>query len=256
MNEYEADIIRTETRGRSIFVLDIQCGDIARTAVPGQFVQIRVAEGTDPFLRRTFSIAGCDPAGETVRLMVDVVGHGTRALCGMGAGESLGIIGPLGKGFDPAFGGNDAALLVGGGVGAAPLLFLVRGMNGRKSVFLMGGRSAGHVAMVDGLVPNGVPVRYATDDGSRGYHGLITGLLEEELTARRPAVIYACGPHPMMRVVAGIARREGIPCQVSLEERMACGIGACLGCAVQLTGDRMVRACADGPVFDAEEVVW
>lgn len=257
MREYEAGIIRIEPRGPSAFVIDLDCVELAGAAVPGQFVQVRVSEGTDPFLRRTFSISGTDPDAGIVRLMIDVVGRGTRLLCGMRTGAVLDCIGPLGRGFDPLFGGPEPCLLVGGGVGVAPILFLADRFRGeRKVTFLMGARTADYLAMADDPVLEGMAVRYATEDGSRGWRGYVTGPLEEELSGGKYAAVYACGPHPMLRAVAGIARKHGVPCQVSLEERMACGIGACLGCAVQLADGSVVRACKEGPVFDAEEIAW
>jgi len=259
MREYEAGIIRIEPRGPSAFVIDLDCGELSRESVPGQFVQVRVAEATDPFLRRTFSISGADPDRGTVRLMVDVVGRGTRQLCGMGPGAALSCIGPLGWGFDTGFGGPGACLLVAGGVGVAPLLFLadrLRSRGEREITVLMGARTGDILDMANDPVLDGLTVRYATEDGSRGYRGYVTGPLEEELAGGRYTAVYTCGPHPMLRATAGIARKHGIPCQVSLEERMACGIGACLGCAVRLADGNVVRACKEGPVFDAEEIAW
>jgi dihydroorotate dehydrogenase electron transfer subunit len=222
-------------------------------------VQVRVADGTDPFLRRTFSICGSIPETGTLLLMVDAVGRGTRLLCGMAPGNTLNLIGPLGTAFDMTAGIGRTCVLVAGGVGAAPLVFLEEHLGkagAGNTVFLMGGRTAEHLTIIDGLIDGSDRVLFATDDGSWEYRGLVTDLLEEKLPELQPGVIYACGPQAMLRSVAEIARRSGIPCQVSLEERMACGIGACLGCAVQLADGTMARACKEGPVFNAEDIAW
>lgn len=259
MREYEPNIIRTERRGPSTFFIEMECGGIAEEAAPGQFVQVRVSNGTDPFLRRTFSLCGADPSNGTIRLMVDVIGRGTGILCEMRPGMTLNVIGPLGTGFDPRFGKTGDCILVAGGVGAAPLIFLASRLAAdetRPVTFLMGSRSAAHLAVLDGMLDSTIQVMRATDDGSFGYDGFVTGLLRERLSLLNPGVVYACGPHPMMREAAKISARAGIPCQVSLEERMACGIGACLGCAVPLAEGGMVRSCTEGPVFDAERLAW
>ena len=272
MREYEAGIILTERRGPSYLRIDIECPEIARTAVPGQFVQVRVTEGSDPFLRRTFSLCGSDPGKGTVSLMIDVVGRGTVLLCGARRGHTLNLLGPLGAGFDLSAGAPGHWMLVAGGIGAAPLIFLAGRLaeaRGKRVTFLMGARTKPHHAMLDGMLPERVPVIPATDDGSLGYHGPIGDLLDTLLPSNYPAcartrgdptfapdVIAACGPRPMMAAAARIAHERGIPCWVSLEERMACGIGACLGCAVRIADGRMARTCLDGPVFDAEELAW
>ncbi len=259
MRRFAADIIQIDRRGPATFLVELNCPDIAGAATPGQFVQVRVSTGTDPFLRRTFSLHGVDPASGVIRLLVDVVGPGTRHLCDLRCGGTLDIIGPLGNGFDLQFGNPGPCVLVAGGVGAAPLVFLAERLirdGSRPVTFLMGARSAEHLSIMEGAFGPAVEVKCATDDGSAGYHGFVTGLLEELLPQVNPGVIYVCGPHPMMRAVAAMASRAGVPCQVSLEERMACGIGACLGCAVRLAGGGMARSCKEGPVFDAGRLAW
>ena len=259
MREYEAGIILTERRGPSYLRIDLECPEIARTAVPGQFVQVRVTEGSDPFLRRTFSLCGSDPGKGTVSLMIDVVGRGTVLLCGARRGHTLNLLGPLGAGFDLCAGAPGHWVLVAGGIGAAPLIFLAGRLAaemGKRVTFLMGARTKPHHAMLDGMLPERVPVIPATDDGSLGYHGPIGDLLDTLLQSLAPDVIAACGPRPMMAAAARIAHERGVKCRVSLEERMACGIGACLGCAVRIADGRMARTCLDGPVFDAEELAW
>jgi len=259
MHEYEAGIIHTERRGPSYLLIELDCPDIARTAVPGQFVQVRVSRGADPFLRRTFSISGCDQPLGAIRLAVDVVGRGTELLCSEKRGGSLNIIGPLGKGFGTDTCGGGRIVLVAGGIGAAPLLFLAGTLAPHakdRMDFIMGARTAAHHTLIDRVIPDGVRVLRATDDGSLGRSGTIEGPLRDIVASGQVDRIVACGPAPMLAAVASIASGAGIPCEVSLEERMACGLGACLGCAVRLTDGRMARSCVDGPVFDALEVAW
>jgi len=258
MREYEAGIIRTERSGGAAFILGLSCPGIAREVLPGQFVQVRVSEGTDPFLRRTFSVCDADAENGEITLLIDEIGRGTAILCSLKRGGCVSVIGPLGRGFDPGLGGEGPCLLVAGGTGAAPLLFLFRRLleNGvRAAAFLAGARTAESLAAVRKLVPANADVSFATDDGSLGYRGFVSGLMAEALERGKSSAVFACGPLPMMRAVAGLAARSVIPCQVSLEERMACGIGACLGCAVKMRDGSMVRSCVDGPVFDAGEVL-
>jgi dihydroorotate dehydrogenase electron transfer subunit len=259
MREYEAGIIRSERRGPSCLRIDLECPDIAGSACPGQFVQVRATGGTDPFLRRTFSLCGADRETGILRLMIDVIGPGTDLLLRAGRGNLLNLIGPLGKGFALSPGIEERWTLVAGGVGAAPLIFLADMLAADPSkqvTFLMGARTKSHHALLDGMLPAGVEVMRATDDGSLGFHGMATELMERERTSAAPDMIASCGPRPMLAEVARIAHFWGAPCRVSLEERMACGMGACLGCAVLRADGRMARVCADGPVFDAEEIAW
>lgn len=237
--------------------MELDCPAIAVEASPGRFVQVRIGTGTDPFLRRTFSIAGADPDAGMLRLLVDVVGRGTGLLCTMQAGGTVSLIGPLGVGFE--YDDIDGtALLIGGGSGAAPLAFLAHRLmkEGRPVRGLFGGASAEYGPAVEGFLPPELDWELATDDGSAGFHGPVTGLLERALAAVCPGAVYACGPKPMMAAVAALTAGTGVPCRVSLEENMACGMGVCLGCAVALRDGRMVRSCVDGPVFDAAEVAW
>ena len=259
MHEFEAGIIRTESRGGNIYIVHLSCGDAAREAVPGQFVQVRVGTGTEPFLRRTFSIYGVDRGRGYIQLMVEVVGTGTGQITAARHGDCLNIIGPLGKGFDLEGSHEESCVLVAGGVGIAPLIFLADALGdggARSIVFMAGARTvAVHRAFAD-LIPRDVQILEATDDGSLGYHGFVTGLLEEHFASHKPDVVYTCGPDPMMKTVSAITARAGVRCQASLEERMACGMGVCYGCAVSLRDGRMVRSCVEGPVFNAHEVDW
>ncbi len=259
MQEYEAGILRTELRANNTYIIDLSCGVVAREAVPGQFIQVRVGCGADPFLRRTFSICGADPECGEIKLMIKVKGQGTKILCSTERSKTVNVIGTMGNGFNLQLGGSGPYVLVAGGMGAAPLVFLAKALKQsfkRQVVFMMGAKNSGALDIIDGLIVKGADVMTATDDGSSGFHGIVSDLLQENISSISPAAIYACGPLQMMKAVAAVAKSEGISCQVSLEERMACGVGACFGCAVQLSNGQMSRTCVDGPVFFADEVYW
>ena len=219
--------------------------------LPGQFAMLAAVErwggGEDerPYLPRAFSIARRRD-GETHFLLEDV-GPGSRRLCELRAGERLWVLGPLGRGFI-APGDGRRAILVGGGVGIAPLAILQDTLGGGEA--LLGFRD-GPRALGAGLLAG---ARVATDDGSSGYHGLITDLLEEELRRDPHAVVYACGPAGMLEGVRAISARTGTPAQLALEAAMACGYGACFGCVVPRRGGGYLRVCVDGPVLDAAEL--
>ncbi len=257
MHEYEAGITRTEYRGNNTYLIDLDCGDIARDAVPGQFIQIRAASGTDPFLRRSISLCGTFPDRGVIRVLIDVIGPGTGMVCSMKRGNTLNIIGPLGNGFDPNLGGHTPCILAAGGIGSAPLIFLAKRiiqLTPRPVTFLFGAGNAGALGIVKGLIPGSVETLYATDDGSAGFHGYAGALLRDRMADIRPGAVYVCGPAAMLKDAATAAMDAGVPCEVSFEERMACGIGACYGCVVEHNDGRMLRSCVDGPVFSADEV--
>jgi dihydroorotate dehydrogenase electron transfer subunit len=223
---------------------------------PGQFTMLAAAEhwggGEDerPYLPRAFSIARWQD-GEAHYLLEDV-GPGTKRLCELRAGEDVWALGPLGQGFTAPRDGR-RALLVGGGVGIAPLAILQDEM-GATTVpavtVLLGFR--------DGLRAQGAALlrgaRVATDDGAVGHHGLVTDLLAQELEQDAHATVYSCGPSPMLEAVRAICQTRGIPAQLALEAGMACGFGACYGCVVPRRGGGYLRVCVDGPVIDAAEL--
>jgi dihydroorotate dehydrogenase electron transfer subunit len=226
---------------------------------PGQFLEIKVCDNGLPLLRRPVSIHGIK--GSKVKVIYEVVGEGTRILSGRGPGEFLDIIGPLGKGFTYAAKNTGASpdILVAGGMGVAPLVFLAGKMKPDKNLVLIGARSKKQILCRSEFRNLGCKVLVATDDGSSGFKGKVTELLKEILSKQACPTgfgnIYACGPQPMLKAVAEISGREGIPCQLSLERHMACGFGACLGCVVS-TKSGYKRVCKEGPVFAAEELTW
>lgn len=236
--------------------MELAVGDMVRTTLtgPGQFVHIKCGEGL--LLRRPISV--CDwrgsPEGDTLTIVFEVRGEGTAWLARRPVGHSVDVLGLLGNGFRVEEQGS--YLLVGGGIGVPPLLGCARACGG-GSVALLGFRSKDRALLVDELARDCLGVRIATDDGSLYHHGFVDELVRQELAKNhRFQGVLACGPKPMLRSVVNVAKEFGIPCQVSMEERMACGIGACLGCAVQMKDGTMKHVCKDGPVFDAEEVDW
>lgn len=220
----------------------------------GQFYMVAAAEGWGggegerPFLPRAFSVlrAIADDGGLELQFLVDDVGPGTRRLCELADGDALSIMGPLGQGFSPPREGR-RPLLVGGGVGIAPLAIWQDQLGGEARALL--GFRDGQRALGAALLAE---VTLATDDGSIGHHGLVTELLDEELALGGAGLeVYACGPEPMLAAVAALTADHGTPAQLALESGMACGFGACFGCVVA-TRDGYVRLCLDGPVLDAE----
>lgn len=242
----------------------------ANSATPGQFVMLRVRNSIDPLLRRPFGIfdlgrmeteyPGVDQP--FLEILYKVVGRGTGMLSTMRHGDRLELLGPLGKGFKAADADADR-ILVGGGVGLAPLYFLAKEMvkNSRVHLFA-GGKSREDVLCITEFERLGAECYVSTDDGTLGERGFVTAALEQRLTnSAGDKSLFACGPMPMLREVADIAGRTGVPCQVSLEAYMACGVGACLGCVIK--GRNHMEAtpdyrcvCKDGPVFDYKELLW
>jgi len=234
----------------------IECPEVAAKAEPGQFVNL-LPEGNFT-LRRPISICEIDKEQGTLRIVFEVRGKGTKALAELRAGETVNMLAPLGHGFTLP-GPDSRVILIGGGIGTPPMLPLAQYF-GEKAVVISGFRNAEAVILQEDFAKSGAETILCTDDGSAGRSGLVTLPLEEEIRKEKPALICACGPMPMLRAVAAAASENGIPCQVSLEERMGCGIGACLVCACRTkdqNGDeQFLHVCKNGPVFKAEEVVW
>ena len=238
---------------------------------PGQFVMVRVFDGIDPLLRRPFGIydvGSFDPGYEAApkqhyfEILYKVVGKGTGILQSLHQNDLLDVLGPLGNGFEPE-GPESEKILVGGGFGLAPLYYLARHLvpKHRVKVFI-GGRKKEDILCVTEFEQLGIDAYVATDDGTLGTMGLVTEVLERHLMKNdNRRSIFACGPGPMLRATAAIAARRNIPCQVSLESNMACGMGACLGCVTKGSGHTEETpdyrcVCKDGPVFDSREILW
>ena len=255
------EVQRAEDLGCDIFRLTVMAPQIADEARPGQFVMVQAAAGLDPLLRRPFSIHQVSGNG-TVQILFKVVGRGTKMLAETKKGDLLSIFGPLGKGFNLAKPGENICL-IGGGMGIAPLMFLAKwllrsGFSGNL-VTLLGARTAAEVShLKDDFIHLGITPIIATDDGSVGHHGLVTQLMLKQMDPGEEWQVLTCGPYPMMRGVAEICQGINWPCQVSMETMMACGMGACLGCAISKPNDlhSYQHVCKDGPVFDMSEIVW
>ncbi len=221
--------------------------------LPGQFAELRVDGSATTFLRRPISINYVDTAKNEVWFLIQLVGDGTRMLATLKPGDTLNAVLPLGNGFsDPK--SDEKVLLIGGGVGTAPMLYLGDWLKakGVQPHFLLGARSAQDILQKEHFETLG-PVDITTEDGSCGEMGYVTqhSLLQREHFDR----IYTCGPKPMMVAVARYAREQGIVCEVSLENTMACGVGACL-CCVENTVEGHVCVCKEGPVFNIEKLLW
>jgi len=227
---------------------------IATECKPGQFVHVRTGSGFNPFLRRPLSIGPCN--GDRLRLIFIVRGVGTRILAEMQPGEIVDLVGPLGNPYQLPD-KDEIAILVGGGIGVVPLLILNDYLpKERENHFLLGIRSMDLLPILPAEIEQrGIDI--ASDDGSIGFNGLVTHLLESKLDelAGRSMRIYGCGPEPMTRAIKDICIKRGIPAQVSLEVPMGCGVGACQSCAVlRVDGNGYLLVCKDGPVFDVNEV--
>ncbi len=249
-------VVSNEKIAAATYRLTLHSPAIARTGVPGQFLHVDCGM----VLRRPFSISGIDRDRGLVEMTYKLVGPGTAWLSGLRVGSRLGVIGPLGNGFShPSTAGP--VLLVAGGIGAAPLLAWAADLrsSGREVSALVGARSASEMIGLERLESLGVSVTACTDDGSLGFCGTVCDVLEAAVKRCAPVRMYACGPLPVLQAVQAVSRDLRISCEVSVEDRLACGIGACVGCAVRrrvpLEGALFFRACSDGPVFDAEDIV-
>jgi dihydroorotate dehydrogenase electron transfer subunit len=236
-----------------IFVLSIRVPEIARLSAPGQFVNVRCADACVPLLRRPFSISRVE--GDSIELLFNVVGQGTALLAAKKAGDKLDVLGPLGVPFKLE-GNFQTAMLVGGGLGVAPLPFLTDALLRRKKNVqtILGARSKNLLA--DRHLLN---VQIATDDGSKGLRGTVIDLLKTcfQQGDIRSAKIFGCGPTKMLGALSEFARDKGIECELSLEGDMACGMGLCQGCPVERT-DGMKKyslVCVEGPTFNSNEIV-
>jgi dihydroorotate dehydrogenase electron transfer subunit len=219
--------------------------------IPGEFVMVRGDWGCHPVLPRAFSLV---ESGATGAVLVKAIGEGTERLASMKVGEELVVFGPLGHGYE--WQDCDApAVLVAGGVGVAPLLFLAEQMaaRGQRPLFLYGARTEDDLPLADDI-KRVAELRVTTENGSVGERGLVTQPLEKALAQVPSSVVYTCGPEGMLEAVARVAGSAGVPCQVALEAPMACGMGTCKGCAVMTTDGSYRYVCYDGPVFPAEQI--
>lgn len=263
MFQQNAQVLWNEKVGPSYYRVGIDCPYGYRHVKPGQFVMVRVSGGIDPLLRRPFSIHKPIVRNDRivgVELLYKVVGKGTRILSGLQQGRHVDILGPLGSAFILPENVHRICI-VAGGIGVAPLVFLAShlvqsGIDPADCVVFLGGRTKDDLLCIDDFRNLHLTVHSSTDDGSAGDQCLVTVPVEFAVADDRPDMIYTCGPEEMLKCVVGIARARSIPCQLSIETRMACGMGACLGCAVAAEDmpGRYYHACLDGPVFDSQSI--
>jgi dihydroorotate dehydrogenase electron transfer subunit len=259
----DAQVVSNDAEGEASRRLVLRIEKGWPEAEPGQFLMLSPGtrggvERYDPLLPRPMAIFRVRRIGEAaeVEVLYKVVGRGTSLLADARPAEEVRLVGPLGRGFpEPA--PDERVILVGGGTGIASLFELARRSSKRARVsVLLGARTASDLmgrADFEGLDAD---LQLATDDGSEGFAGLVTELLEQVIARQDAARVYACGPTPMMRRAAEIAGLAGLPCLVSLENRMACGFGICLGCAVPSSGEGYHLVCRDGPVFGSGDLAW
>jgi len=252
MKDVVAVVTYREPIGEHYFRLGLKVG--WDTFMPGQFVMVDIP-GHEVFLRRPFGIVTLEQG--VLEICFKVVGKGTAALSKVNHGDCISVLGPLGNGFTPP---KDIGkgVLVAGGYGIAPLFSLARNLinEGKDVILYYGAKKSADLLYCSNLTSLGVVLKLATEDGSEGYKGLVTDLLREEIVDLNGGAIFSAGPHGLLEETARIASSAKMTAQVSLERYMACGMGVCLGCAVKLRDQTYVRACREGPVFDAESILW
>ena len=250
-------VIRHIQVSRGMYELEFIAPEIAQESKPGQFVHIRSTLENNPLLRRPLSLYDVDKKLGSITLLYKVVGSGTNLLSRIRTKEHVDVMGPLGKGFT-LVASRKNPVLVGGGVGIAPLVYLARVLQyqGCNVKVIHGVENRSELVALPRLREIGVEFLAATGDGSAGFKGLVTDLLQKEVNPADIDFIYCCGPEPMMAKVSDFARQHNIAAEISLEEYMACGVGACLGCARKMkkSDNEYKKICKDGPVFSIEEV--
>jgi len=265
-HQIEAPILANRKVGPQHYRLTLRAPIIAEEGGPGQFVQLLYGWRDRPAMRRPFSIFKTDRAPGTFDIIYLVRGPFTKGLAGLPAGGTVSVVGPLGNSFAPDPGAEGLHVLAAGGVGAPPLRFLAErlmlSLPSERLVVINGARTREMLVAADDFASLGLEPLICTDDGSAGFKGTVLDALRAVSATRRVACVYACGPEPMLRAVGDHCASAGIPCRLSVETVMLCGVGVCMGCVVKLrSGDgapgyTYARACADGPVFDAEDIVW
>ncbi len=262
LEDSHARVISNKQLFGSLYLMELACPSVAANIMPGQFVHMEIPDLQASVLRRPFSIFDRDEDAGVVEILYQVVGAGTRAMSAWEPGMRCRMIGCVGRSWEAPF-DTKRALLVGGGVGAAPLnLFCQELIDNDVDVdVILGAQTEGALVCRKRYQDAcGKEPLCSTDDGSFGREGFATVLIEEALAeAERSGKPYdfaaVCGPEPLMRAASTMLLEAGVRCQVSMERRMACGVGACLSCVVETTEGRK-RACVDGPIFDAEVIVW
>ena len=247
-------ILKKSAIARNIYSFEILCPEVAEIASAGQFVHIRVEGFT---LRRPVSICGINKNKGTLRIVFEIRGEGTEMLSHLNEGSLIDMLAPLGHGFTL---NQDfrKVILIGGGIGTPPMLPLAE-FYGDKATVITGFRSADAVILQNDFKSSGAETILSTDDGSFGIHGFVTQPFEEIINSEKIDAVYACGPMPMLKNISKKSIERNIYCEISLEERMGCGIGACLVCACRTKKndeEYFAHVCKEGPVFNAKEVIF
>ena len=254
----KVELIKKEQIKSDIYKYSVKSDKMANQAKPGQFLEIRVTDSIEPFLRRPISIHNVKKDEGIIEFIFQVKGKGTELLSERKEGELIDIIGPLGKGtFNTN--GYEKIAIIGGGIGIFPLYELAKQAkeSGKNVNMYLGFRNKDFVILENEYKEVANNFTLATDDGSYGKNGFAINFLKDDISKNPVDCIYACGPLPMLKAVQALAKEKNIPCQLSLEERMGCGMGVCIGCAVKYkteTEDTFKRVCREGPVFDANTV--
>ena len=267
IRQLTACVVENRPVSRRVYRLDLAIGvsDPVRIQ-PGQFFMIQTSPGFDPLLRRPFSVFQFGPVGKNgesrLSILYQVVGRGTELMTAWNSGEPVPLVGPLGTGFTVPKNVRHVLMLA-GGIGIAPLFglaeLILREIEGVDVRICVGGKSTEDVLMTHELRALGADVEVTTEDGSMGMKGLVTDWFEDKASHLAPmgnTIVYACGPQPMLAVVGTLTHRLDLPCQVSIEARMACGVGSCLGCAVRTREKGYQLVCTTGPVFDVMDIDW
>jgi len=252
-------VISIEEIAEDIFKLTMESEAVSVSAKPGQFVNIKCCEGSQALLRRPISICAVNRSNGTYDLIFQKKGEGTSLLALKKTGDVLDVLGPLGNSFDLNIKYSHIAV-VGGGIGIFPLLFVINESKAIVKRAYLGFRKEKLVVLEEEFKQSASSLEITTDDGSYGKDGLITEILKRDITSGQFEMVYSCGPLPMLKKVIEIASAGGIDCQISLEQRMGCGFGACLVCACKThageNGWQYSHVCKDGPVFNGKDVIF
>lgn len=251
-------IVESEWLNSDTFLLTIESERIAKKSRPGQMVHIKCGEGTEAFLRRPISICQVDREKGTFNLGIQVRGKGTKILSRLKQGDDIDILGPMGHGFT-LYPRHKKIIAVGGGIGIFPLLQLLNDHPAVDKKAILGFRTRSLVILEDEFRESCNGLLIATDDGSYGEKGLVTELLKVEIEKEQPDMVFLCGPTVMMKAGVELLKKYNVPCEVSMEQHMGCGIGACLTCVCKVKKDddwQYIQVCKSGPVFSGEEIIF
>jgi len=250
-------LVKKEELMQDLFKFSVESSEITQNAKPGQFLEIRVSDNIDPFLRRPISIYNTDKENNIIEFIFQIRGKGTKILAEKKEGDFIDVLGPLGNGtFEVE--GKENVMIIGGGIGIFPLYELTKQLKNKSNTRVyLGFRNENYVVLEKEFQEIANSVIVTTDDGSYGNKGFAIEYMKKDILKNKPDIIYACGPLAMLKIIQELSITENIPCQISLEERMGCGIGACLGCAVKIIDGHDTKyghVCKDGPVFWANQV--